>query len=406
MKKSSFWFGLLVCLLLCVPLCSFAATSTHQRRDSSTDGLWITTTYDGADFPADVLQALADNGLSGYAPENGVTLSTRFDTRPEMKDAEWDVAVCVLVKDNVRWLAVLESRQGGAWKLGLISSRAILQDRAYTLDSNMRYDNNSQSFDFSYPCADGTTEIYHLRWGFSDHSLWHVECYDHVDAAGKGVRIVCSYGEGYGYTVSSLPQKAEKYFNEPKTFYPCYMPVYFNWAGIEDFPTTEKQAKALSESSLATYPAGRVYLWGGVNLREKATTQSRSFGQYNAGTLAEVLSTSPGKDAPWYHVKVGSAEGYVSGVYASTPADEWFWKHLWHGPLPVAETLSACELRDASRTQSVMQLPAGTVMQVMGRTDDGWLHVMIPREGLQWQMDIDGTDGYVHESDVRVRMQP
>ena len=405
MKQSSFRFCLLLCLTLCVPFCALADTSTHERRDNA-ECLWMTTAYDAADFPADVLQALADNGLSDYAPENGVTLSTRYDTRPKMSKYEADIAVSVLVKDGTRYLAVFRSEQQDAWKFELFSDRAILQNRAYTLDSDIVCNALGQSFDFTYPCADGTTEIYRLKWGFSDLSLWYVQCYDHVDAAGKGIRIVCDYGDGYAYAVSSLPQKAENYHDEPKTCYPCYLPACFNWTSIEAFPTTEKQAKALSESSLATFPAGRVYLRGEVNLREKATSQSRSLGKYYAGTLAEVLSTSSGKDAPWYLVRIGSVEGYVSGVYASQPSDERFGEHLWHGPLPVAETRLACELRDTSRTRSVRSLPAGTIMQVMGYTNDGWLHVMIPREGLQWQMDISGTDGYVKQSEVTTRMQP
>ena len=87
-----------------MPSPAFAQTSTHQRVEEDTGGAWITTTYDAAGFPADVLLALQAGGLADYLPENGVTLSVRFDARPEMQRKEWDIAVCVLVKDGVRWL--------------------------------------------------------------------------------------------------------------------------------------------------------------------------------------------------------------------------------------------------------------------------------------------------------------
>ena len=127
---------LLSCVWLCSPSYALAKTNTHQRVEERSERAWITTTYDAANFPADVLLALQDNGLSDYQPENGVTLSTRFDTRPEKQKDEWDIAICVLVKDNVRWLAVLNSRQQGAWTLGLLSDHAVLQNRAYSLDSD------------------------------------------------------------------------------------------------------------------------------------------------------------------------------------------------------------------------------------------------------------------------------
>jgi len=397
---------LLSCVWLCLPSHAFAKTNTHQRVEEHSGCAWITTTYDAADFPADVLLALSENGLSDYLPENGVTLSTRYDTRPEMQKNEWDIAVCVLVKDNVRWLAVLNSRQQGAWTLDLLSNHAVLQNRAYSLDAD--YNNEiaslGQTVDFTYPCADGSAEIYRLTWGFSDSSLWHVDCYDHVDTAGKGIRIVCDYSQGYGYTVSSLPQSG-RYLDTDRTFYPCYLPVYFNWASIDDYPTTEEQARLYSENSMAFFPDGYAMVWGEVNLRQKATSTSPSLGKYYAGTLAKVLSTSSGKDAPWYELQIGSVHGYVSGVYVSRPQDESFSEQLWHGPLPVAKTVKECEFRSA-KDGAVSRLPAGTEMQVMGYTDNGTLHVMLPQIAVVWQMDLNGTDGYVGKNDVEMRIQP
>lgn len=395
---------LLTCARLCVPSPAFAKTNTHQSVEEASQRAWITTTYDAADFPADVLLALKECGLSDYLPENGVTLSTRFDTRPEMQKDEWDKAVCVLVKDNVRWLAVLSSRQRGAWTLELLSNHAILQNRAYSLDADDEGLPFGHTFNFTYPCADGSTEIYRLIWGFSDASLWHVDAYDHLDAAGKGIRIVCDYAQGYGYAVSSLPQPG-RYLDTGKTFYPCYLPVYFNWANIEDYPTTEEQARRYSESSLSFFPDGYAMVWGEVNLRQEASSQSPSLGKYFAGTLAKVLSASSGKDAPWYELQIGAVHGFVSGVYVSRPQDKSFGEQLWHGPLPVAKTVTECNFRSA-KDGNLSRLPAETEMRVMGYTDSGTLHVMISQMAVVWQMDLNGTDGYVSKKDVKMRIQP
>lgn len=392
------------CVWLALPSPAFAQTSTHQRVEEDTGCAWITTTYDAAGFPADVLLALQAGGLADYLPENGVTLSVRFDARPEMQRKEWDIAVCVLVKDGVRWLAVLRSYQHGAWALELLSDRAVLQNRAYALDSGYLDRPLGQTFDFTYPCADGSTEVYRLTWGFSDPSLWHVKCYDRVDKAGNGIRIVCEYAQGYGYAVSSLPQPG-RYQDTGKTFYPCYLPLYFNWAAITDYPTTEEQARLYSGNSMAFFPDGYAMLWGEVNLRQRASSQSPSLGRYFAGTLAKVLATSSGKDAPWFELQVGSVHGYASGVYVSRPKDASFGEQLWHGPLPVARTLKECDFRSA-KDGSVARLPVGTEMQVMGYTDGGLLHVMIPQAAVVWQMDLYGTDGYVSKADVAMRIQP
>ena len=396
---------LLFCAGLCSPSHAFAKTNTRQRVEEASQRAWITTTYDAADFPADVLLALQENGLSDYLPENGVTLSTRFDSRPELQKDEWDRAVCVLVKDNVRWLAVLHSRKREAWTLELLCDHAILQNRAYSLDSVEDEGTPlGQTFRFTYPCADGSTEIYRLTWGFSDASLWHVDSYDHVDTAGKGVRIVCDYSQGYGYAVSTLPQTG-RYLDTDKTFYPCYLPVYFNWASIEDYPTTQAQARQYSESSLSFFPDGYAMVWGEVNLREAASSQSPSLGRYFAGTLAKVLSASSGKDAPWYELQIGSVHGFVSGVYISEPQDKSFSEQLWHGPLPVAKTVTECDFHSAM-DGNISQLPAGTEMRVLGYTDSGTLHVIISQMAVVWQMDLNGTDGYVSKNDVKMRIQP
>ena len=62
---------LIYTLCLCLPAPATAEANTHQRVDASTLCAWITTSYGTADFPADVLLALQENGLSNYAPENG-----------------------------------------------------------------------------------------------------------------------------------------------------------------------------------------------------------------------------------------------------------------------------------------------------------------------------------------------
>jgi uncharacterized protein YgiM (DUF1202 family) len=123
---------------------------------------------------------------------------------------------------------------------------------------------------------------------------------------------------------------------------------------------------------------------------------------YEPGTLVQVLETLPGSEYPWYHVRAGLAEGYMSGNYVTYGDSANIADTVSIStPLHVAKTKKACALRKGTGwlDGTVMDLNAGTKMHVIAVVGD-WLHVVVPQGEPGWMMDVNGTDGYVKASDV------
>lgn len=107
-------------------------------------------------------------------------------------------------------------------------------------------------------------------------------------------------------------------------------------------------------------------------------------------------------DAPWYHVRVGHVEGWMSGVYVAFPRTREFVRSRGYIPLPVGRANQTVTLRTAMSDQSeaVCEVAQDTLMHVLNEPVNGWVHVMIPQGELSWQMDSDGTSGYLREEEI------
>lgn len=137
----------------------------------------------------------------------------------------------------------------------------------------------------------------------------------------------------------------------------------------------------------------------GVNLRERATGESASWGKYFA--RVQVLGEQPGKQNPWIHVRVGGLEGWVSGnyVHGQGQGDQM---HVYEAAVmvhPVGRAQTETALLQMPGGDAVMKLAAGTYVHVLGEKN-GCLHVIVPRGELTWQTDWDGTYGFVKAADV------
>lgn len=172
----------------------------------------------------------------------------------------------------------------------------------------------------------------------------------------------------------------------------------------ETFPRTCAGVNAWEGRGMTALGEDEVFIFG-VNFREKPTGQSRSMGKYTA--KARVLDRREGTTSPWYQVQVGDTTGWVSGTYVVWPQSE-------RGRLDTAAYLSKTPdfarangqtpLYRAPDGEEIMQLPAGTAVQVIAQ-NDGWLHVIVPRHD-GWQIDWDGTYGYVRQSGVTTGVSP
>jgi hypothetical protein len=137
----------------------------------------------------------------------------------------------------------------------------------------------------------------------------------------------------------------------------------------------------------------------GANLREKPTAASRSLGKY-INALGEVLEQQPGKNQPWYRVRIGETEGWVSGPYVTFP-EEGVRYALRYGSeyaIAVQETLL---LRNPGSGDTVRRLTAGTAMQVLADTGEDWLHVLVTEGGLTLRPEAKGVYGYIPAEAVR-----
>lgn len=252
-----------------------------------------------------------------------------------------------------------------------------------------------------YQAADGGTECYGLISEIWTEGVisWYVSTYEKKDASGRDTFIVeRTYSSGF--RVYSLPLTGDW---PGGADYPAYVNTYLAYMdSIGEFPTSEAQAMQMAEESWKRFEGTDLAMTAGVNLRQKASTSSPSLGVLHVGALVHVLEQKPGKDYPWYHVRLGREEGWVAGNYLRFPTDDDFERYV-SLPLPVARSLGAVTLRGKPNDQgeAVWELSEGTLMHVLAEVEGGWLYVMIPREELTWEMDVDGTSGYLRADEVK-----
>jgi len=166
------------------------------------------------------------------------------------------------------------------------------------------------------------------------------------------------------------------------------------------FPRTEEELKAYIAQHQVDLEPDEAYIIG-VNLREKPTGKSPSWGSYTA--RVRILGKEQGTQAPWFHVQVGNLAGWVSGLYLIRD----------NGMDPSRLMHAAAEMHDVGRAlgetalyvmpggERITPLPEGTLVHVLAE-NGGWLHVVLPRNGLTWQTDWDGTYGFVRAGDMAV----
>lgn len=125
-------------------------------------------------------------------------------------------------------------------------------------------------------------------------------------------------------------------------------------------------------------------------------------------TLARVIAHQEGESFPWYQVQVGNTIGWISGPYLTYARDQAdFARRISYQPLPVARVKERVLLRkELNSEKAVMYLEPGMLMHLLGETENGWLHVCVPRGELHWLMDQGGSFGYVRKSEADVADSP
>ena len=168
---------------------------------------------------------------------------------------------------------------------------------------------------------------------------------------------------------------------------------------LDSLPLTAGETRAMEQESRAAFEGTDLCIVWGANLREEPTSRSRSLGMYHVA-LAQVLGQKPGTEVPWYHVRVGETEGYVSGRYVSFPADWADFAYRASGPCPVTTAVAGSRLMTAMDGGALCTLEAERRLLVLAETEDGWLQVFVPEDEPDGTLDQPGTYGYLRREDV------
>lgn len=379
-----------------------------------------------SDFPSEVNDALQALGLAQGEPMRGAMVSSVWTESddPRGKDdprypayvqhsiqrGTYAIALCVLRQNGVDRVVGLRRSAEGVWRATMASDRVVLPGRDYTLTVAPEYDHWLHPlFTFTYPRADGGSDVYALT-DFS-RGDWRVAWYEDRQADGTGLNIASGDVRAY-YQLYDLP-KTEDYTLRLRD-YTCYTHPYLSYGAlldagdIADFPTTEADAQRLAQQSIDALPRDGVLIGGSVNLRKKPSTSSQSLGRYYSGTIGAYVDDAAAEKKGWYKVRVGSAEGYISGDYcvpvtayaASLAVSSQL--ELVAAYLPLGKLKSDCALRAApdSASAELQALAQGAEVQVMGVVNENWLHVTLTPWGEV--MRRDAPSGYLPADAVEV----
>lgn len=242
------------------------------------------------------------------------------------------------------------------------------------------WDENTRLCDFELLLP---TEGGEERWRLGCHRISGWQVREYTDTAGRRTAFALSGGvemDGERFVVPVKTWLAER-------------------TRLDSLPLTADEARWLEEESRAAFEGTDLCLIWGVNLRTEPTSRSRSLGMYHVA-LAQVLGQEPGTEVPWYHVRVGETEGYVSGRYVAFPADWANFVRRASVPCPVAETDGGPLMADMDGGGAPYTLEAGRRLLVLAETEDGWLHVFVPEDEPDGTLDQPGTYGYLRREDV------
>ena len=424
---------LLLALLLCVLLSASAQAEINVQEYPYDDppGVYRVTTFD-EDMPEVLRGILAKNGITDYRVVCGATWQA-LDDRLRDDPEPLPTALVAIEQGGVQTLIGVDIAWGvdaGMQVLDL-GSHALLPGRDFYISHPGRLGFSPRGFTVTYPLEGGGSETYSfIQSGMSQ--AWQVDGYRSQDANGDGFLIytVSQYERAQGFNV-------EEFTAEPDELrhlghYPYYGTFLLDYMdSIRDYPTTPEEAEALSKSSLQRLGEGKAAEKLGlnlfVNLREKPTSKSQSFGMLQAGLPLTVLGQEPGPNAPWYHVRFGSLEGYIAGNFLHLLPRENDGSILWDteniqwdkgnnfaigtaiatlgsAPAKIARSLGDIKLRSemSDSSTTIAEFPQNTLMHVVTvDAEAGWLYVMKPNGEIGWDVDATGVGGYVRPEEIQ-----
>ena len=278
------------------------------------------------------------------------------------------------------------------WHTVPVGETALLSGR----DLYITYSGADRRFTLHYPVSDTEEESFLCRlavyYATADTTATVCELveYRHTDLAQNASLVIDSgFGSAYSgwYTVT-----ATKNGTSTQKQYLALVPGILEYVDADAFPrTAEACEQAVRESAVIPQGYG---LTQTLHLREKTSSHSKDLGLYLRGTLVEVLDTLPGTAYPWYRVRIGNAEGYMSSNYVDYHDGM---KSLPTGIAPcLGKTKGGTALKNqmSGLSQTVADLPEGTLVRVLAECGN-WLHVSVPANADDWLMQPGEVCGYL-----------
>lgn len=371
-------------LLLCLMTCG-ALAETVYTIEGPFGNDYTCTDYDG-ELPEDVRAILAPVLREG----DEVLCGTRGQGSPLKKqDVWWDqILLAVRREGRVLLLCALNSTQEG-WDVWIETDSFISEGSAFdiTFLPSERGEGWYLAAAPSILCDD---EIWRMVFRQSNRGYLNLSAYER--RSGDTREIV----QNYDVMMMAYTIRDGVYREQGK--YKCSTPMRLAAWDMESFPRDGAQLQQYAETHQPRHSESQAFLCG-ANLREKPTSKSRLIGTYSA--RAEVLGSQMGKVEPWYHVRVGDTEGWVTANYCLN-GSQYDIRYYAMGAVSVnpARADREIELRRSPDGEVFARLLPGAMMHVIIETD-GWLHVIVPQDGeLGPIADWDGVYGYVRSSEV------
>lgn len=370
---------LIMGILVSMACCALAAAKTYEL-DEMVNGYFVCEDFEGE------MTQQAEGIFSGLMREGdevlcGTLFEEHYRNHP---DRTGRGGALMAVRREEKTLLMSANTNGDGWKAGIETDSFLPPDAVFSMTTTGGMKTYAH---LTILYRDTVHEIRTMATGGA-----YVYEYSWMDETGKALRMNCYHGE---FTLHEDGDWPYTILAEGKA-----VPNRLSAWTADTLPKTETDLRAFEQKYPLVLDSDEAYITG-VNLRERATGESPSWGAYNA--RVNVLGEKPGKLAPWVNVRVGNIDGWVSGDYLHRQGigDQM---HVYSTAAmvhPVGRVKTETAFLHALNGEAVMQLKPDTYVHVLGERD-GWLHVIVPRGEITWQTDWDGTYGFVRAKDVTV----
>ncbi|MBQ7886696.1 MAG: hypothetical protein IJ313_07370 [Clostridia bacterium] len=369
----------LMWLMSSLSACALAQMGTYEL-DSGNNGYFLCEDFEG-EVSQKAQEIFGDLMESGDEVICGTLFEERYRSRPEMTGRG---GALMAVRRDGKILLMSANTNGKGWSAGIETDSFLPPDAAFSLNTELKnhfahlmiyYDNTAYEIRTT---GEGGAYLYRYSW---------------LDGQGNSLYMDCDRG------MFVLRRKAAEGMDETMADAIAVPDRLAAWTA-DALPKTAESLLAFEQAYPLDLQDDEAYIMS-VNLREDATGKSDTWGEYTA--KVQILGQKPGKDAPWYNVRVGNIEGWASGVYvhgknASNQRNVDTAAITIH---PVGRAKRETALMNTPGGSSFMTLASGSYVHILGERD-GWLHVILPRNELTWQTDWDGRYGFVKAEDMAV----